>query len=86
VPSYRYGVRNRWLWGDFDSLLLRLFSGRGLPSPDRLSAIREFLRFWGRDLHYENPKWNDLRPWWYETRQWIRQAAAGLAPRRQGSR
>jgi predicted ATP-grasp superfamily ATP-dependent carboligase len=83
VPSYRYGIRNRWLWGDFDSLLLRLFPARGSRTPNgRFSAILEFLRFWQPGLHYENPKWSDLGPWWFETRQWMRSAAAGLAPRR----
>jgi predicted ATP-grasp superfamily ATP-dependent carboligase len=83
APTYRYGVRNRWLWGDFDSLLLRLFPARGTRQPNgRLSAILEFLRFWQPGLYYENPKWSDLGPWWFETRQWMRSAVAGLAPRR----
>jgi hypothetical protein len=31
----------------------------------------EFLKLWGRDLHYENPRWGDLRPWFNETRKWL---------------
>lgn len=74
-PPYRVGVRNRWLWGDVDALLLTLLGGRDAPStgrPSRVSAIGEFLKFWGRDLHYENPKWGDLRPWFYESARWFR--------------
>ena len=83
VPSYRFGVRNRWLWGDFDALLLQLFSSRGsAPGHGRLGAIVEFLRLWQPALHYENPKWSDLGPWRYESRQWIRSALAGVTPRR----
>jgi predicted ATP-grasp superfamily ATP-dependent carboligase len=83
VPTYRYGVRNRWLWGDFDALLLRLFPARGVPpAGTRLGAVVDFLRFWQRDLHYESPKWADLGPWWYESRQWFRDVTAGLVPRR----
>ena len=81
VPSYRYGVRNRWLWGDFDALLLHLFgSGPGRAGGGRMKAIVDFLRFWQRDLHYESPKWGDLGPWWYESRQWVRNVAGGLVP------
>jgi CelD/BcsL family acetyltransferase involved in cellulose biosynthesis/predicted ATP-grasp superfamily ATP-dependent carboligase len=67
---YRTGVRSRWLWGDIESLILR-FTGSGGPPRDarqgRSRAIVEFLKLWGRDLHYENPRWGDLGPWWFET-------------------
>lgn len=69
---YRVGVRNRWLWGDFDSLLKTLFSRGGLPDPHRrrrARAVFEFMRFWGRGLHYDNPKWYDPRPFAFETNQ-----------------
>lgn len=73
MPSFRPGVKSRWLWGDFDSLLLRLRSGKGgwLGRQDRgrLGAIAQFLRFTGRDLHYDNPKRDDVRPWLFETRR-----------------
>jgi len=77
-PDYRVGVRNRWLWGDLDSLLLSLFGAGRAPAgvrPSRLSAIGEFLRFRGPDLFYENPKWDDLKPWAFETYCWFRRAA-----------
>ncbi len=78
-PAYKVGVRNRWLMGDIDALLLRLVGGRRQPSSwdggSRLGAILSFLKLWGRDLHYENPRVDDLGPWWHETRQWFRRSA-----------
>jgi predicted ATP-grasp superfamily ATP-dependent carboligase len=74
MPEYRVGVKNRWLWGDFDALLLRLL-GRADAGEDagaKLRAVASFMRLWQKDLHYENPKLSDLRPWFYETRRWVR--------------
>jgi predicted ATP-grasp superfamily ATP-dependent carboligase len=74
-PPYRIGVRNRWLWGDVDSLLLTLFGGRGAPrtgTTGRWTAVVDFAKFWGSDLHYENPKLGDLRPFFFETYRWFR--------------
>lgn len=83
-PPYRVGVRNRWLWGDVDSLLLQLGgrNGAGASSPGRLQALLDFLQLWQRDLYYENPKLSDLGPWWHETAEWLRRAAAGPSGRR----
>jgi CelD/BcsL family acetyltransferase involved in cellulose biosynthesis len=70
---YRLGVRNRWFWGDADSLLLTLVGGHVAPKgqPGRARTIANFLKLWGKDLYYENPKLGDLRPWLLETRRWI---------------
>jgi len=46
VPSYTAGVRNRWLLGDLDHLLLRICRhDRDLPedAPSRLRTLAEFL-------------------------------------------
>ncbi len=78
-PAYKVGVRNRWLMGDLDSLLLRLHGGRSRPvswdGGSRAGAVLSFLKLWGRDLHYENPRADDLGPWWHEARQWFRRSA-----------
>ena len=54
-------------WGDLDSLLLRLHGGRSRPrrgAAARAPArVLSFLKLWGRDLHYENPRADDLGPW-----------------------
>ncbi len=87
-PPYRVGVRSRWLWGDVDSLLVTLFGGSGAPSVARrpkLRAVREFMTFWGPGLHYENPRYQDLKPWLFETSRWFqrgfRDAFSGSRPR-----
>ena len=75
LPAYRVGVRNRWFWGDVDSLLIELGGAGTIRTPGlrgRLQALAHFLPLWSRDLHYENPKWDDLRPWLHETRHWLR--------------
>ena len=66
---YRVGVRNRWLWGDFDSLLQTIrWIGPEDMRPSRRRALRQFLQFAGPTLHYDNPKWDDPWPFAVETR------------------
>lgn len=71
VPDYRLGVRTRWLMGDFDALLIQLFGRSHRSAVSRVKAVADFLVCWGRDLHYENPRWSDLGPWWREASQWL---------------
>ena len=74
-PPYRIGTKSRWLWGDVDALLLNLFGRSGGPHDFKTSRWRsclEFLKFKGQDLNYENPRWDDLGPWWLESKRWLR--------------
>lgn len=75
APPYRVGVRNRWLLGDFDSLMIRLFGKGQLPVREglggKLGAIGEFLVLFARDLYYENPKMGDLGPFRHELKTWL---------------
>ncbi len=75
-PPYRIGVRDRWFWGDVDSLLVTMFGGAGRPpmtqGRGRLSALAAFARSGGADLHYDNPKRDDPWPFVVETRDWLR--------------
>jgi len=63
--DYRTGVRCRWLLGDARHLVAVL---RGRPAgwpddfPARLRTVREFMRFAGRDLHYDDPWLSDPLP------------------------
>jgi predicted ATP-grasp superfamily ATP-dependent carboligase len=62
LPSYRVGVRSRWLWGDVDHLYLRLRHG-----PARLQAVGAFLAHRpGRDRE-EIWRWRDPAPFILET-------------------
>jgi predicted ATP-grasp superfamily ATP-dependent carboligase len=77
--DYRVGVRCRWLWGDFDSLLLRCRSRRSdVEAQDGLgclAALGQFLRLAGHELHYDNPKCDDVRPFLFESRERVWPAA-----------
>jgi predicted ATP-grasp superfamily ATP-dependent carboligase/CelD/BcsL family acetyltransferase involved in cellulose biosynthesis len=84
VPApYHVGVRTRWFWGDVDSLLVSLRGWKaaaGRP-PSRLRTLLDFAKMWGRDLHYDNPKWDDRWPWVVETRAWFRHIAESALPK-----
>jgi hypothetical protein len=78
---YRIGVRNRWFWGDVDSLLLTL-AGRtspGRPPASRARAVVDFMKLGGRNLYYENPKLGDLGPWFFESAAWLRRELGSVA-------
>jgi predicted ATP-grasp superfamily ATP-dependent carboligase len=92
--SYTVGVKSRWLLGDVDHLLLRLFKNERdlhLPesAPSKLRAVGDFLRFAGPNLHYEVIDFDDPRPFLYELGQNVRALAkssierAGRIVRRQ---
>jgi predicted ATP-grasp superfamily ATP-dependent carboligase len=80
VPaSYKVGIRSRWLLGDLDHLLLRLWHGdRDLPggTPSRLQTLANFLTPTGPRLRHEIFRRNDVRPALHELRQY----AKGLRP------
>jgi predicted ATP-grasp superfamily ATP-dependent carboligase len=68
VPTaYQTGVRTRWLAGDLDSLVMLLTRSRralNLPRshPGRWVTLRQFLRLWQRNLHYEVERLDDTGP------------------------
>ena len=72
-------VRTRWLWGDFDSLIMRLFSSHqneNLPPgyPSKMQCFRDFFRLSKINLNFEILKKNDIKPWIYETHRWFKKA------------
>jgi CelD/BcsL family acetyltransferase involved in cellulose biosynthesis/predicted ATP-grasp superfamily ATP-dependent carboligase len=80
-PTYRAGVRSRWLWGDIDALLLTLFAGSRAAAwwqPHRISALLEFMKLAGPRLHYDNPKLDDFRPWLLETRRRLQEVGPAV--------
>jgi predicted ATP-grasp superfamily ATP-dependent carboligase len=84
--TYRLGVKSRWLLGDLDHLLLRLFRRERdlrLPeaAPSRTRTLLDFLKFADRALHYEVLDRDDLRPFLYEIGQYVTALAAGAAQR-----
>jgi predicted ATP-grasp superfamily ATP-dependent carboligase len=80
-PAYRVGVRNRWLLGDLDHLLLRLTRRDcdlqlAESAPSKLRAVLDFLKFVQPDLHYEIVSGEDPGPFAYELHRYVRDAAA----------
>lgn len=76
-PAYDVGVRNRWLFGDLDHLLLRTFrSRRALNLPDAMpSMLRTAIDFFTiaqPKLHYEVISASDWRPFRYEAAEYVR--------------
>lgn len=66
-PSYRTGLRSRWLGGDLDVLMMILKHNREqlrLPAshPGKLRTLWDWLHLWGRDLHYELESMDDPAP------------------------
>jgi hypothetical protein len=90
--AYKVGVKSRWLLGDLDHLLLRLFKSDrelNLPefAPSRLRTLIDFLKLVQPDVHYEVVSRDDPRPFVYELRQnatALMERAAALPRRRAG--
>lgn len=79
TPDYQYktGISSRWFWGDFDALLLRMIKSEKalqLPpdSPGKLRYFFDFIKLWQTGQRYEVLRLTDIRPWLYETYQWIK--------------
>jgi predicted ATP-grasp superfamily ATP-dependent carboligase len=76
IDSYRVGVRSRWLMGDFDALLMRLFKREDelhLPPghAGKLLSILRFLKLWQKDTYNEIVRLSDLKPAWHELQRWF---------------
>ena len=75
--SYRCGIKSRWLLGDLDHLLMRLWKPRAalnLPpgSPSKWRCLRDFADCFDRDTFYEIEKLGDVGPFLYELRQYAK--------------
>lgn len=86
VPAhgYRIGVKSRWLLGDLDHLLLRLFKSDKtlkLPPgyPSRWQCAKDFFHFISKDLYYEIERWDDLSPARYEIGTYLKTLLKGNA-------
>ncbi len=76
APTYRPGVRCRWLLGDLDQLLVRLRKSPeelNLPPgmPGRGRAVAEFLRDFFPPNRLEVFRFRDPRPFFRESRLWL---------------
>jgi predicted ATP-grasp superfamily ATP-dependent carboligase len=83
-PAYRLGVKNRWLLGDVDHLLLRLFRTDrelSLPeaAPSRLRTVVEWVKCTRPGVHDQVASVDDPGPFLFEARQYARSLAASAA-------
>ena len=84
-PEYQPGVRNRWILGDLDHMLLRLFrSADALDLPDGADSttrtLLDFLKVVQPKLHYEVISATDWRPFACELRHYVRDMGRALLP------
>jgi predicted ATP-grasp superfamily ATP-dependent carboligase len=75
--SYRCGIKSRWLLGDLDHLLMRLWKPKAalnLPpgSPSKWRCLRDFTDCFSRDTFYEIEKLGDMGPFLYELRRYAK--------------
>ena len=73
--TYRVGVRSRWLLGDLDHLLTRLFSRSSSTNalPPISTVISDFMCPHSKNTYLEVERWDDLGPCLYEMRNYIRE-------------
>jgi predicted ATP-grasp superfamily ATP-dependent carboligase len=75
-PTYRSGVRSRWLLGDLDSLMGALFAPRANPETavkpsSRWRILRDFIATCGRDMDHDVMSSDDPGPGLLELRRWL---------------
>lgn len=86
--DYRTGVRTRWLWGDIDALMLRLFRPAAqldLPpgAVSKARYLRDFLAsFIDPATRLEVERLSDLGPAVYESLDWLGNVLRKLLPSR----
>jgi predicted ATP-grasp superfamily ATP-dependent carboligase len=74
--EYEVGIKNRWLLGDLDHLLMtwrpsHSTIGPQLSSPLRLKALLDFAKVYQRGLHYEVLRFDDPAPGWFEIKSYL---------------
>lgn len=85
VFDYRLGVRTRWLWGDIDALVIRLFRAQNtldLPPgfPSRARYLGEFMKSFHPSTRLEVERLSDPGPALYESTQWLLNVVKALLP------
>jgi len=71
--GYKFGVRSRWFWGDFDQLVIQLKSRSGaIPgAPSKLRAALDFMKLIQPNTRYDVFRLSDPGPGWFETRTYL---------------
>ncbi|MDT8453263.1 MAG: ATP-grasp domain-containing protein [Gammaproteobacteria bacterium] len=74
VGDYKIGIRLRWLLGDLDNLYLTLRNSR-IATGIKISAVMRFFAPSPARTRHEVNRISDLKPFWYEFRQYLRDIA-----------
>jgi predicted ATP-grasp superfamily ATP-dependent carboligase len=74
VKDYKVGVRSRWLLGDLDHLYLKFKGGDNQPLAlsQKCGAFLRFLNFFETNTRHEVNRWEDLRPFLFELREYFK--------------
>ncbi|HKZ56315.1 MAG TPA: hypothetical protein VJ024_01275, partial [Thermodesulfovibrionales bacterium] len=72
--GYKTGIKNRWLLGDLDHLYLvfKDRSGLYLTASSKWRILIRVLNLFAKNTRYEVNRWDDLRPFLFELRQYLR--------------
>lgn len=72
--GFRTGNLCRWLLGDLDHLYLKLKSGSQECSlAEKFAAVGRFVIPWQPGMHYETNRLNDMKPFIFELKNYLRQ-------------
>lgn len=74
VNGYKVGIRSRWLLGDMDHLYLTFknHSGQHIGASSKWKSIIDFLNFFEKNTRYEVNRWDDLKPFFFELKEYFR--------------
>lgn len=74
LTRFHTGKLCRWLLGDLDHLYLKLKSDSHEYSlMEKLSAVGRFIIPWQPGMHYETNRLNDMRPFLFELKNYLKQ-------------
>lgn len=71
VKHYKTGVRLHWLFGNLDWLYL-ILRDRQFTIKNKIMAIASFLKPSPFKTRFEVLRWNDMSPFWWELKQYIK--------------
>ena len=77
IRDYQDGHKMKWFFGTLDHLLIRLRNNDGalnLPpgSPSKFRALMDFMKIWEKDTSFDVFDKNDIGPFLFETRNYLR--------------
>jgi len=69
--DYKKGIKLRWLFGDLDRLII-IFKDSDLSLANKLNEFVNFCKFFQPHMRYEINRINDLKPFLFEFREYIK--------------